>query len=488
MINKLYTNLKTPLSYFHLRKKRQKVTLLLKYVADLLKQVNSLKEENENLSRKNEIFQEEIEKYKANTPSEKTEEKSTKPNVDKKKSLVRYKTATVLYADIQGPHDIQTSQDNIALVDSLDEILIKLQEIANKYSIKKIKTVGDSFVCIGGIPKKNLANPIHVVLAAIEMQYLIKYLYRSNFNKDIWKLRIVIHTGTITANIKSAKNHQYDVKGTTVDLATRIRHVCQDNQILISGNTYELVKDFFLSDYFGKIPVKYQGFMQLYEISGLKPELSLRGKGIIPNKIMNIRIGLIQFMDLQEMILDKMEKELPPDLYYHNVKHTVDVVTQVELIGLGENISDEELLLLKTAALFHDIGHVVSYDSHEYFSTLIAREILADYNYTHSQIEIVCELIMATKLPPQPSNKLEEIICDADLDYLGRSDMIPVSNSLYYEMKKRKIVDSLNDWNNMQIRFISDHQYFTETARTLREVNKQLQIQRIKNLIVENAE
>ncbi len=485
MIKKLYIYLKTPLSFAQMRKKKQKITLLLKHVADLLKQVNSLKEENENLSRKNEILQTEIEKDKANTPTEKTKEKNIKPFENKKKSLVRYKTATVLYADIQGPHDIQNSQDNIALVDSLDEILLKLQEIINKYDIKKIKTVGDSFVCIGGIPKKNLANPIHVILAAIEMQYLIKYLYRSNFDRDLWKLRIVIHTGTITAD---TQNHQYDVKGTTVDLATRIRHVCQDNQILISGNTYELVKDFFLSDYFGKMPVKYQGFMQLYEVSGLKPELSLRGKGIIPNKIMNIRIGLIQFMDLQEMILDKMEKELPPDLYYHNVKHTVDVVTQVELIGLGENVSDEELLFLKTAALFHDIGHVVSYDSHEYFSTLITREILADYNYTHSQIEKICELIMATKLPPQPSNKLEEIICDADLDYLGRSDMIPVSNSLYYEMKKRKIVDSLSDWNNMQIRFISDHQYFTETARNLREVNKQLQIQRIKNLIVENAE
>ena len=71
-------------------------------------------------------------------------------------------------------------------------------------------------------------------------------------------------------------------------------------------------------------------------------------------------MDLIQFTDLQEMVLDKLEKELPQNLYYHNIKHTVDVVTQVELIGLGEGVTDEELLLLKTAALFHDTGHTAS--------------------------------------------------------------------------------------------------------------------------------
>ncbi len=91
---------------------------------------------------------------------------------------------------------------------------------------------------------------------------------------------------------------------------------------------------------------------------------------------------------------------------------------------------------------------------------------------------------MATKLPPQPTNKLEEIIADADLDYLGRSDMIPVSNTLYKELKEQNKVGTLNDWNKMQMRFISSHQYFTNTARKLREVNKQKQIERIKNLIV----
>jgi exopolyphosphatase/pppGpp-phosphohydrolase len=157
----------------------------------------------------------------------------------------------------------------------------------------------------------------------------------------------------------------------------------------------------------------------------------------------------------------------------------------VELIGWGEGCTDEEILLLKTAALFHDAGHTVAYDNHEHHGTLLAREMLPAYNYTPEQIERICSIIMSTKLPPKPKDLLENIICDSDLDYLGRSDFIPVSNTLYEELKEMNKMGSLNEWNKLQVKFISGHQYFTKTARSLREVNKQLQIERIQSLITE---
>jgi hypothetical protein len=89
-------------------------------------------------------------------------------------------------------------------------------------------------------------------------------------------------------------------------------------------------------------------------------------------------------------------------------------------------------------------------------------------------------------LPPKPKNLLEKIICDSDLDYLGRSDFIPVSNTLFKELKVRKKIDDINEWNKLQIKFISGHQYFTQTARSLREINKQKQIERIKQILEEN--
>jgi hypothetical protein len=112
--------------------------------------------------------------------------------------------------------------------------------------------------------------------------------------------------------------------------------------------------------------------------------------------------------------------------------------------------------------------------------------MLPDYGYSEKQIDMICQIILSTKLPPRPTNLLEEIICDSDLDYLGRSDFIPVSNTLFEEMRAQNKIEKLNDWNKLQVKFISGHQYFTATARSLREVNKQLQIERIQSLITED--
>jgi len=456
---------------------------LLRHIANLILQNKSLIAENEKLNQQNEMLAREAARFKELLAQTGIPEIKTKINGEKRESLIRYRTATVLFADALGYEHISAGPDSKQLVDSLDEIFIKLQQIIDKYEIQGIRTIGDTLMGIGGIPEKNITNPIAVLLAAVEMQYFIREIQRSEAKGKIWKLRIGIHTGTVTASVSGKRKPRYEVKGETVNLAARIRQFCEDSNILISASTYELAKDLFLCDYFGKMPVKYEGEIPLYVVRGIKSEYSLQGKGIIPNKKFSVRYGLMQFTDLQELTLDKLEKGLPENLYYHNIKHTVDVVTQVELIGLGEGVTEEELLLLKTAALFHDTGHMASYSNHEYFSTLIAREVLPSYYYTQSQIDTICELIMATSLPPYPKTKLEEIMCDADLDYLGRSDMIPVSNSLYLEMKERSLIKSMCDWNTLQVKFISGHQYFTATARNLREVNKQLQIERIRNLV-----
>lgn len=455
----------------------------LRHISELMSQNKELSRENEKLTKQNEQLSEELEKFKHLLAQAKNENLDRLISVPKTTNILKYKLATVLFADTQGFNDISADMDSQVLVDNLDEIFYQLETIINKYEIKSIKSVGDTIMCVGGIPKKNITNPVEVILAAVEMQYYIKDLQRSYLNDKIWKLKIGIHTGPVVATEIGRKKINYEIKGDTVNLAARIRSFCDEGNILVSATTYELVKDLFNCEYFGKMPVKYKGDIEMYTVRGLKQEFSLQNKGLIPNKKFSIRFGLIQFMDLQETILDRLEKELSKTLFYHNVKHTVDVVTQVELIGLGEGVTDAELLLLKTAALFHDTGHTVDYDNHEHNSTIIAREVLPNYYYTQAQIKTICELIMATKLPPEPKDKLEEIMCDADLDYLGRSDMIPVSNTLYKELQEQNKVGTLNEWNEMQMKFITLHQYFTNTARKLREVNKLKQIERIKNLI-----
>ena len=448
---------------------------LVKRIAKLARQNQELEDRIKKLLKQNEKLAGENERLRSHSPEVPQEaEKSQKFNM-----------TTILFADIHGRAKVYEGVDSASVMDELDEVFYEFELISEKYKIQKIKTIGDTFMCAGGIPVKNITNPIDVVMAAIGMRdFLEKFeLKKRNGQSRMWDLRIAIHTGPVTASISGKKKINYDIKGDTVHNASRLQAHAENSSILISVMTYELVKEFFDCAYYGKLPVKYKGDLQIFRVEGLKPEFSAGGNRVIPNDSFRVKFGLIQFTDLQEMILDKLEKELPAYVFYHNVKHTVDVVTEVELIGWAEGCSDEEILLLKTAGLFHDTGITISFDNHELHGAEYARKILPGYNYSPQQIERICSIIMATKLPPKPSDLLEEIICDSDLDYLGRSDFIPVSNTLFEELKAQNKMKDLNEWNKMQVKFISGHQYFTKTARSLREVNKQLQIERIQSLI-----
>lgn len=453
---------------------------LVKRIAKLVRQNQELDDEIKTLKKEYETLSNNYEKLKESLSS-------STPGTASKVQTYKFNMATVLFANIHGFAKMNDSINSSEMMDELDEILIHFDDIAKKYNIEKIKTIGDTYMCAGGIPVKNITNPIDVVMAAMEMRNFLEEYETKNHGQgnNIWELQIGIHTGPVTANMSGKKKISYDIKGDTVNMASRIEANTAKESIAISVMTYELVKEFFDCEYYGKIPVKYKDDLQIFMVTGLKKELSVDGAGQVPNDAYRIKFGLIQFTDIQELILDKLEKELPSYLFYHNVKHTVDVVTEVELIGCCEGCSDEELLYLKLAGLFHDVGHTVTYQGHEKASAEIARQMLPKYNYSPEQIEQICSIILATELPPRPQNLLQEIICDSDLDYLGRSDFVPVSNTLYDELKAQNKVGSLNSWNKTQVKFISGHQYFTNTAKRLREVNKQSQIERLQGIITD---
>jgi len=458
---------------------------------ELLKRIQKLVRKNQELYDKNEKLQKAITEVSEQADMIKQELKESRTEAKEGSApepverIKKYKMATVLFAYITGFKHLTDNDSSEVVMDQLDEVLIEFDRILKKYKIHKIKTIGDTYMAAGGIPEKNITNPIDVIMAALEMNIFLNQLRRID-GKRYWNLSLGIHTGPVTATISGKRKISYDIKGDTVNIAHRMQGVSESGKILISVMTYELIKEFFVCDYYGRMPVKYKGDLEMFVVQGIRPEFSMRERGVMPNAMFNTKFKLIQFTDIQELILDRLENELPRYLYYHNVKHTVDVVTEVELIGWAEGLDDEEILLLKTAALFHDAGHTISYDEHEFHGTEMARKLLPAYGYSEEQLEKICNIIMATKLPPQPRDIYQEIICDADLDYLGRSDMIPVSNTLYKELSEQDKIGTLNDWNKLQLKFISAHTYFTKTARSLREVNKQKQIERIKKLIVED--
>jgi len=406
-----------------------------------------------------------------------------------KDKTYRFKMVTVLFSNTLGFTKIAEQEDAEQLIDDLDRFFFKFDEVVQHLHIEKIKTIGDAYMCAGGIPLKNRTNPIEVVLAAFEMQQymeMLKNQYHSE-NKKIWDLRMGIHTGQVFSNSNTRKK-RLEIWGDTVNIASRMEASGEIGKVNITGMTYELVKEYFLCHYRGKMPVKYKGDIDMYIIEGFRPALSIEGVGLKPNQTFQTRLALIRFDDLEEVVMNILEEKLPKNLYYHNLKHTIDVTVQVELIGRGEEINEEELLLLKTAALFHDTGFTRTYKNHEEAGVEIAKEILPDYDYTTEQIEKISEIIMATKLPPQPKTLLQKIICDADLDYLGRVDFIPVSGNLFRELKEHNIIaDDINKWNQIQIDFIASHSYFTETAKNLRDVNKNKQLEAIRCIVEENS-
>ena len=398
---------------------------------------------------------------------------------------VRFETITIMFVEIWGLSDV-TNDNAPGFIDKFDDYIFRFSDIAKKYKLLKLHSIGDNFVCAGGISEKNIINPFTVILAAFEMLNLVEEDMQNSEYPVVWSINIGIHTGAVTALVGGPGNVSYhELKGDAMNDASRIVSVGRKNTVTISGTTYELVKELFDCKYISALPVKYRNKLELFSVFGIKKELAVDAKRYFPNPEFRTKLMLVQFGDLQEYILDILEKELPEYLYYHNVKHTVDVVTQSELIGWAEGLNDHQLLLLKTAALFHDAGHTISYANHEERSVDIAQKILPNYNYVEEEIDEICRIIMATKLPPKPADLLESIICDSDLDYLGRTDFVPVSNTLYAELKVQNPLLTLNDWNKMQVKFIGSHQYFTKTGRKLRNVKKQEQIERIKQMVIE---
>lgn len=175
----------------------------------------------------------------------------------------------------------------------------------------------------------------------------------------------------------------------------------------------------------------------------------------------------------ENYILSRLKKELTSSLVYHGYHHTLDVMQAAMQIADEEKVSDKERKLLRIAVAFHDAGFIYVYKDHEEKGCEMAIEILPGYGFSEQHIHIICGMIRATKIPQQPKNKLEQIIADADLDYLGREDVVPVAKSLFIELKLHANLNDEKLWNEIQVNFLKNHQYHTDYAQKIRAPKKQ---------------
>jgi uncharacterized protein len=191
------------------------------------------------------------------------------------------------------------------------------------------------------------------------------------------------------------------------------------------------------------------------------------------------------FQELKSNILKMLDDGLDSRLTYHCRAHTEDVLIQAERIALAENIVDSrDLMLIRMAALFHDTGFLRTYKGHEEVSCVILREMAGKGLFAEEELDQICGMIMATKIPQSPKNLFEMILADADLDYLGRDDFDRISNSLKDELLAYGSITDEFAWDRLQVGFFQSHHYFTANSIRCRQPVKNEHLAILKEKLV----
>lgn len=192
------------------------------------------------------------------------------------------------------------------------------------------------------------------------------------------------------------------------------------------------------------------------------------------------------FARAQTYALARLARELSPLLCYHSLAHTRDdVLPASRRLAALAGLTGEPLLLLETAALYHDLGFVVQREDHEAAGIALLAGLLPGFGYTPAHIAAISEMIQATRLPQSPRSPLAEILTDADLDVLGREDYWTRNDDLRAEWAAFGTVSTDVDWYQGQVTFLSEHRYFTPMARRLRDATKQANLDQLGVILAE---
>ena len=376
--------------------------------------------------------------------------------------------ATILFSDIRGFTSLSENMTPNEVVETLNDYFNQMIEIIFKYNGILDKIIGDELMVIYGVPKSNIQDSENAVLTAIEMQEKLIAFNQDrciNLKKPI-KVGIGVNTGSvISGNIGSTDQMDFTVIGDSVNLASRLCSSAEAGQIIISDAVWNKIKH-----------------LQTFKSKKLSP-IKVKGKA----KVISIKEILyngyeFDYQDAFNKVEAFLLKELPLYYTYHSIEHFRDVVKQAERIAKKEKIDKAGILDIKLAAWLHDVGYIWGPLDHEEKSVEYAKVILNEMKFPKSKISLITGMIMATKMPQSPKNHFEQIICDADLDYLGRNDFEDISSNLLKELEINQKITNFN-WLKIQEKFLKSHSYFTLTSQKSREKNKQKRLTNIQDLL-----
>lgn len=398
----------------------------------------------------------------------------------------RVQNGVVLFTDFVDFSSKAKEMRPLQLIRKLERYFTEFDAIIEKYNLEKIKTIGDAYMALAGVTEDAPHPSIRACLAAVEMRDFMRSErdVAIALKKDFWEIRIGLHMGPLVAGIIGSKKYNFDVWGDTVNIAARAESATKRGQITITQSVNDDVKQYFETSTRGEVEIhKRGGSLEMFYLEGIKDQFTLYKGENSANASLRAECGLpsIDFYHMRKDILNRLKSLLPENIKYHDLPHTLNVEKAAVRFAKLEGISNTDILLLRTAVLFHDAGFILKYHQNEDFAMNMAESMLPHYGYDETKIETIKNIINSTKYEVEPETDLEKIMCDADHDYLGRPDYHSIAKKLRIEMENFGTSMGEKEWCEYQLKFLEGHhKYYTETAQNIRQYGKNSRILDLK--------
>ncbi len=375
----------------------------------------------------------------------------------------------------------------IRLLKKLEYYFTRFDEIIERYKLEKIKTIGDAYMVLAGVTENYPKPAVRACLAALEIRDFMRNersIARA-LNRDYWEIRVGLHQGPIVAGIVGSNKMSFDVWGDSVNIAARAEQGSKPGYITITDNIEAEVRNYFETESRGDVSIhKRGGSIPMYYLTKLKTEFTMKGDENAASGELRKKCGLtsIDFNQMRRDIVTRLRSLLPEEVTYHDLNHTINVDKAAVRYAKLEGVDEESIMILRTAALYHDAGFIVRYENNEEFAIKLAMANLPRFGYTTEQIDQVVSIIRCTAHGQIPETLLQKLMCDADHDYLGRADYFNVARKLRIELENFGKHMSDQEWLTFQLDYLEQtHRYYTQTAKNIRVQSKKIRIQELKD-------
>lgn len=379
----------------------------------------------------------------------------------------KYDFATVLFADIQGFTKIAEHTDPEQLVDELDRYFIYFDETVDRYGVEKIKTIGDAYMCAGGVPDADSANPIEVVLVGLDIMAYVQE--RRASAEGFWNIRVGINTGPVISGHLGNIKKVFDIWGDSVNTASRMESGSEPGRVNISGSTHAKILDYFDCTYRGKMPVKYKGEIDMYFVDGLKPEYQEGGLPYRPNALLMRKLQLLRIADFEQLIRDQVLQGV-----HVNVGRRLDrLIIRVRTLAQMEGLSDDDNSAARVAAVY-------CFVQEEFPDIKLSRAVVSDrlrkMHLPEAVKEEVLRVMQRYEQGKAPLSVAEQVVADAFNEVYGRKDIVALLLSNYDDIRSRGSKMTRTAWLTRQKAVLAANTYHTAAARLLQEATSQQQL------------